>query len=486
MKINIMTRAIIVIAIVLIGGFFYSKKFKYPSVFNVENITFSIKTDVQQDFSGAILVNLDEDPDLEVFIAGHGSKNLFLKNKNENLVPIEIPELSDPKGLTFSVTACDLDGDGRDEILSINHPDKVGTESNSRIFKYVNKKWKDLIFPADPLTEKLNHAYSSTCIDRKGTGQYGLGVVSEVGKIAFLEMSNSKIIDVASVIGIGFNSQGRSILGVPGPKGYTNIFVGNEGPNFYFVNDGSGHFTEKAEALGLADPFNNARGASLIDVNNDEISDLVYGNEKGPTKLFEQEHDGSFKEITPEIMLQAYAVSSAVVGDFNLDGYEDIYLNNIRGHNKLFSYYEKQWYELDIDQLAEKELQGISTIAADIDKNGSYEILNTHGDNTQAPITYYEIKPRGQWIKVSVKYSNGAIPRGTTVILRTSLREQVRVVSSGSGRFANYENDVIFGLLKNESISSAELIMPSGERIEYEGTLEPFKTNEITIPLGKK
>lgn len=448
-KIYRIIKTLLLISAISIGAYFLSRGPSYPSNFEVIENSNKIKTDKKQDFAGAMLVNLDEDSELEIFIAGHGSSNLFLKRNKDELYPIDIPELADPKGLTFSISACDLDQDGRDEILILNHQDTLNNLSQSRIIKFTQGKWVDILSIDDPITDSLKLGYSSSCIDRKGDGKYGLAISNENGKISYLEMKNLKIADISNEIGIALKSKGRSVLGVPGPRGRMNIFVGNEdGPNYYFENRGDGTFVEKASALGISDPLFNARGISTIDINNDDIPDIIYGNTLGPTRLLEQTREGKFKDVTPEIMKEAYAVNAPVVGDFNLDGYEDVFLNNIRGYNKMFAHYEQNWFELEIGDMAEKEMYGVSTVAADLNQNGSYEILNTHGDGTHFPVTLYSIKPVHNWIKISVKYGNEAIPRGATVKLKTTLRDQVRVISTGSGRFANYENSVIFGLLK--------------------------------------
>lgn len=471
------------IIIFLVAVFFFTKGKSYPIKFELVNNSKNIQTKSMQDFSGATLVNLDNDNDQEIFIAGYGASNLILKRNKDKFLPLQISELADSKGMTFSVTACDLDQDGRDEILILNRPEAINNTSFSRILKYTNEKWVDILPPSNPITKAIEFGYSSTCIDRKGDGKYGFAVSNENGKMSYLEMVNSEIKDIADEIGLGLKSKGRSVLGIPGPEGHTNIFEGNEnGTNFYFVNNGKGVFTENALAVGLSDHLFNARGVSIIDINNDEIPDIVYGNNLGPTRLLEQSREGKFIDVTPEIMKEAYAVNSPVVGDFNLDGYEDVYLNNIRGHNKMFSHIGLDWFELDVGPMAENEMFGISTIAADLDKNGSYEILNTHGDGSHAPITLYTIKPVNKWLKFSAKYSNGTIPRGSIVILRTSKRNQVRVISSESGRFANYDsNEVIFGLLPDEIAKSAEIILPSGVRKEFNGTLKLASSNEFII-----
>lgn len=479
-------RTLVIIVVVVIGSYFLTREPPYPSLFNITEKSNNIKGEKKENFSGAMLVNLDEDPELEIFVGGHGKSPLFLKKINDEYFPIDIPGLSDHKGLTVSIAACDLDQDGRDEILILNHQDPANSSGRSRVLKFIQGKWVDLLSINDPIIESLKSGYSSTCIDRKGDGKYGLAIANENGKISYLEIVNSKITDVANEIGIALESKGRSILGVPGPQGRTNILVGNEdGPNYYFENKGDGTFTEKAASVGVLDASSNARGISIIDINNDDIPDIVYGNNLGPTRLLEQTREGKFIDVTPEIMKVAYAVNSPVVGDFNLDGYEDVFLNNVRGVNKIFTHFEHNWYELDNKIFAEKEMYGVATIAADLNKNGSYEILNTHGDGSYFPITLYSIDPVNKWIKFSAKYTSGVVPRGAIIVLRTNVRDQVRVISSGSGRFANYDNVVIFGLLKNESVMSSEIILPSGNRVEYKGSLNLMSINEFIVPLQR-
>lgn len=453
----------------------------YPGSFEVTDVSDRILFRKHQDFSGATLINLDGEEDLEIFISGFGSNNLILKRDRNNFRPLVIPELVDADGLTFSVTACDIDGDGRDEMLLLNRPGKEGL-SQSKIMKYVNGNWEDIVSKTGLDPKSIEHGYSATCIDRKGDGLYGLAVAHDDGHIAYLEMTDGKIRNIADSIGLKYSSKGRSILGIPGPLGYTNIFLGNEsGPNFYFVNTGDGVFIESGKEAGLDDPDMNARGVSIVDVNEDDIPDMVYGNHVGPTRLMQQTREGKFVDVSTDEMKQSYAVNAAVVGDFNLDGYEDIYLNNFSGANTLFSRFGQKWFMLRKEILEEKDMPGISSIAADLDNDGEYEILNTHGGNSVHPITMYSVKASDKWIKFDVRFENGGIPRGAIIRARTTKRDQLRVISSGSGRFANYDNAVLFGLLKEENIASIEVILPSGKKIEIKNPMELNSLNKIRI-----
>ena len=480
MKVKKIFGVLIGVAIALALMLFF-KEPSYPNSYNVTDISKELPNFVQ-DFSGAALVNLDAEPDLELFVSGHGSKNIFLKRTKSGFESIVIPELQDDEGYTFSVTACDIDKDGRDEILLINRPSPTG-KSASRIVKYENDKWSDILHPDQEMVRHLATGYSATCIDRKGDGTFGLVVSNENGRLMYLEKHGETIVDVASQIGLSLVSKGRSVLGVPGPKGLLNIFVGNEnGANFYFVNNGDGTFEERAKEVELDDPNFNARGVSTMDLNHDDIPDLVYSNNFGPIRILEQKRDGKFEDKTPENMRTSYAVNAAVVGDFNLDGYEDLYLNNIRGSNRLFARYEDRWFLLDLPTLEETEMYGVTSIAGDLDGNAGYEIFNTHGDGKAFPNTLYTFKPESYWVQFSIKFKNGGYPRGATLRLRTSQRDIIRVISTGSGRFANYHYDQTFGLRKDEGILSLSVTLPSGKTVTFTENLKVLTKNNLILP----
>lgn len=473
------------ILFLIAAGFYLFRRPAYPGKFDSKNISTSLNFQEKIDASGAILVNIDQDAEDEIFISVSGA-NIILKRKGDVFEKVKNNELEDPLGLSYSVSSCDLDQDGREEILLLNRPDKNLNVSVPKLFKFSESKWVNILKLESSISRSLENSYAATCIDRKGDGHYGLAITKEGGVISFLENENGHLKDIAQEIGLNFKVNGRSILGIPGPRGFTNLFLGNSDANLYFVNKGDGTFEEKASLAGLRDADFETRGSSHIDLNHDDLPDLVYGNHYGPIRLMIQTRDGNFKDITPESMVNNYAVNAAVVGDYNLDGYEDIYLNNIRGENKVYARHREEWFQIPLGNHAEKNMNGISTLAADLDQNGSYELLNTHGDGVKSPITLYTIGPQSDWIKLLVQYSNGSLPRGAVVKLRTSFRDMIKVISTGSGRFANYSKELLFGLLPHEKVLSTEVILPSGERIDLQVPLKIRTLNKLTVPLTAK
>ena len=105
--------------------------------------------------------------------------------------------------------------------------------------------------------------------------------------------------------------------------------------NYMFVNLGDGSFRDDAAVVGLRDESNTGRGTALFDANGDGLIDIVYGNWNAQHRLFLQQRDAaggvSFVDAAPADMAEASRVRTVIVADFDNDGYEEIFYNNIPG-----------------------------------------------------------------------------------------------------------------------------------------------------------
>ena len=68
--------------------------------------------------------------------------------------------------------------------------------------------------------------------------------------------------------------------------------------------------------------------------------DIVYGNWNGPHRMYVQSRgaDGSatFRDVAPPEMSTPSRIRTVIVADFDNDGWEEIFWNNIPGENRLF------------------------------------------------------------------------------------------------------------------------------------------------------
>jgi hypothetical protein len=107
-------------------------------------------------------------------------------------------------------------------------------------------------------------------------------------------------------------------------------------PNSLLDNDGTGRFTDVTFRVGLARPAHPTQTAAWLDYDNDGDLDLFVGNEHAPCQLFENIEGRRFRDIakTAGITINAF-VKGVTAGDYNNDGFPDLYVSILAGPNHL-------------------------------------------------------------------------------------------------------------------------------------------------------
>jgi hypothetical protein len=108
-------------------------------------------------------------------------------------------------------------------------------------------------------------------------------------------------------------------------------------PNSLLQNDGHGRFTDVTFAAGLAEIHFPTQTAAWADFDNDGDLDLYVGNEAYPNQLFRNSGDGHFEDVAIEMGVADRSYTKAVVwGDYDGDGFPDLYVSNFKRPNRLF------------------------------------------------------------------------------------------------------------------------------------------------------
>lgn len=119
-------------------------------------------------------------------------------------------------------------------------------------------------------------------------------------------------------------------------------WLGKDGnhPNSLLRNNGNGTFSDVTKETGLYCHF-PTQSASWADFNNDGWIDLFIANEhsnsvNAPCQLFENQKDGTFKEVAQEkgLAIKSF-IKGCIWGDYDNDSYPDLYLSLIKGDNFL-------------------------------------------------------------------------------------------------------------------------------------------------------
>jgi hypothetical protein len=189
------------------------------------NISDIIENNTDRLSYGVSVTDFDKDGSYEFIVAGFGYSNLALSYKNGKLInTMQNPLFIDKNRSTIGVSSCDIDQDGFEEIYFLNTDTFSGEkkysdrllDNNNEIFDY---------FELEKNLENLNltAGRSVVCVDRNGSGKYGIYVANYGGPTRFYELTTGQILDLAKQLKIDKITGGRAVVAGNILSGKTDI-----------------------------------------------------------------------------------------------------------------------------------------------------------------------------------------------------------------------------------------------------------------------
>jgi len=236
-------------------------------------------------------------------------------------------------GLSFF----DFDNDGWDDLTIT-----TSATDNVRFLKNINGSFVEQTFSGLSFNYETK---SVTWVDYDNDGDNDLFVTSAtVGNKLLENLGNMTFQDITLASGIVTSNvftYGAS-WGDFNNDSFLDVFLNNRTSdltNMLYENNGDGTFTDVTIQAGI--DLNPAFSlcSAFLDINNDGFQDLYVSNDKTDyaNKMYKNNGDGTFLDISESsgtnIFIDAMSVT---VGDYNSDGFFDIYVTNNPSGNYLF------------------------------------------------------------------------------------------------------------------------------------------------------
>jgi tetratricopeptide (TPR) repeat protein len=453
---------------------------------------------------GSGWADYDGDGDLDLISAGTYQPLALYRNDGNG----KFTDVARKAGLTgpnggWATIWFDFDNDG-DQDLYVTREGWYAPAANSLYQNNGDGSFTDIARAAG-VDDPLGTGFSATVADFNLDGLLDIYVANGAPRVGtsnvlFINQGNGKFREEAKTAGVADARQSiGTCAGDYDNDGYPDLYVVNVQGNALYKNNGNGTFTNVTAKAGVEQPVNTGYVCWFFDVNNDGWQDLfvsswntyqdflenkITGKSKGRgyrSVIFRNNQDGTFSDVSTEAGLNAcFGTMGANYGDFDNNGFPDIYLGN--GGPEMFRVEPDALYmNKGNGTLSEVTAQaGLGhlgkthgTAVADFDRDGWLDLYLPIGGNF----------PGDQWrnalyrnrggrnhalslLLIGSRCNRDAV--GARVRLRLNQGWRYQEVSRGVGFGASNAPELHFGLGQENKVLELEVKWPGGETEKFE------------------
>jgi hypothetical protein len=246
--------------------------------------------------------------------------------------------------------------------------------------------------------------------------------------------------------------------------GHIDIFIMRGGwessmRNSLLRNNGDGTFTDVTRDAGLLDGKRATHSVAWLDYDNDGLVDVFVAHEMTPAQLFRNKGDGRFEDVTARAGVGITAFTKGVVaGDYDGNGYPDLYLSNMFGDNALFRNNGDGTFS-DVGKAlgVEKPFASFPTWFFDYDNDGKLDIFVVgYPNSVEEFVKFYLGQP--PLAETLMLYRNVGNGKFANVTSQTHLD---RVVPGMGSNFGDLDNDGFLDMYIGTGTPSFGALMPN-------------------------
>ncbi|NKB68598.1 MAG: T9SS type A sorting domain-containing protein [Candidatus Latescibacteria bacterium] len=400
---------------------------------------------------------------------------LLVQKANRRFIDLTHTAYSEgPEG--YSIGIADYDGDGAPDFFSTNYAAPPALMRNHGSVFAEATQAAGITLPGSS-SERFSTGVSF--VDYDNDGHLDLFVGNENGRdVLYRNQGDATFADRTQEAGLARPAGTRyHMFADYDGDGDMDLFVGTSDnpdvpeayrdvPDALYNNQGDATFVDISLAAGIAHPPQRSEEVAFFDYDNDGDLDLAIAGGAGSTDnlLYRNEGDGTFTEVARQAGLVRHGdATDLTVGDFDNDGWLDLFVGNLISDQPSFLFYNQQDGTFaEAAGASGLALPGttLHASAADYDNDGFLDLAVVNLQHPEALL-----RNRGNarhWLHLHLVGTQSN---------RSAIGARVRVVAgdlvmlrqvNGGGGYDSPPPSLHFGLGRQRLVDSLEIRWPSG------------------------
>jgi hypothetical protein len=410
--------------------------------------------------TGVSFGDYDHDGYLDIYVANHFGSDVLYHNNGDGTFT-DVAETAGISGMDdgWDVVFGDYNNDGALDIYVTNSGQASVLYRNNNDGTFAN------VTEVAGVGDNEGSGLGVALGDYENDGDLDIYVANfdDGANVLYRNNGDGTFTDFTASSGVGhMASSSGCTFGDYDDDGDLDLYVVNSGAaDVLYRNNGDGTFSDVTIAAGVAGP-GKGENAAFGDYDNDGDLDLYLVNYYQPNVLYRNNGDGTFTDVATAAGVGYVAASmSAIFGDYDNDGYLDLYVANLGGANILYRNNGDGTFA-DVTAVAGVGDEGASlgTAFGDYDHDGDLDLYVANSG--QANVLYGNGGNANHWLHVkTIGTTSNRDGVGARVKVVAGELSQIRQVGGDSGRCMN-SLLVEFGLGAYARADLVEIRWPSG------------------------